>query len=608
MHTEQRAEVVEPIAYPADGRRVVFYLLHDSRGDVDDYIVYKLSELRPFAEHIFVVVNGELTEEGRRRLEPVADTVWVRENVGFDVWGYKSALAHFGMQRLAEYDELILMNYTWFGPVRSFAPLFERMDQEQVDFWGLTDYGEETPNPYTRTGVLHRHMQSHWIAVRRSMFTSPQWRDYWATMPMITTYTQSILQHESRFTHHFEQLGFVSAVAFSVDDYPSQHPALLNAELLMDDGCPALKRRAFFHYPPYLDQHAVIGRWTIERAESYGYPVGMLYQNLVKNAPPKSLYADASMMEVLPDVDVSYDPANPLRLAAVVHIFYDDMTDELMDRLVMLPESFDLFITTTDQVKADAIQAVLDRRADAKVAHSEIRILPSNRGRDLSAFFIACRDVLEPGRYDLIVKIHSKKTVQDSYNAGRYFKYQQLDNVLHRPGYAANAVALFQKEAGPGPRVPADDPHRIPDDGSRLVREQGAGRGARQGTRHPGAVRRHLAARSVRLHLVRTPRGAAASRRSGLEVRGVRRAGPPQRRESRPRPGADHHVRRGRAGLPHAHHLDSRAHGDQPHRARLQAGPDGRHDARIPDRPDPVPASCRMARSRRDRRAHAGST
>ena len=50
----------------------------------------------------------------------------------------------------------------------------------------------------------------------------------------------------------------------------------------MDDGCPALKRRAFFHYPPFLDQHAVIGRWTIEKAESYGYPVAMIWQNLAE--------------------------------------------------------------------------------------------------------------------------------------------------------------------------------------------------------------------------------------------------------------------------------------------------------------------------------------
>ena len=131
MHIEQRADVVAPVAFPPGGRRVIFYLLHDSRGEVDDYILYKLAELRPFAEHIFVVVNGDLTEKGRRRLEGVADTVWVRENVGFDVWGYKTALEEFGDERLAEYDELILMNYTWFGPVRSFAPLFERMDEKR---------------------------------------------------------------------------------------------------------------------------------------------------------------------------------------------------------------------------------------------------------------------------------------------------------------------------------------------------------------------------------------------------------------------------------------------------------------------------------------------
>jgi len=134
----------------------------------------------------------------------------------------------------------------------------------------------------------------------------------------------------------------------------------------------------------------------------------------------------------------------------VVHLFYEEMTDELMDRLVMLPTSFDLFVTTTDATKAEYIRAVLRRRSDELVAHSEVRVLPSNRGRDLSAFFIGAKDVLEPGRYDLVVKIHSKKTVQESFNAGRYFKLQQLDNVLNSRGFAANAIALFQKEEGLG--------------------------------------------------------------------------------------------------------------------------------------------------------------
>ncbi len=450
MQPDEREDVAPPIPFPPDGRRVIFYFVYDTRGEIDDYIVYKLRALRPHAQHIHVVVNGALTDAGRGRLADVSDSLTVRENVGFDVWAYKTALDEFGERRLAEYDELILMNYTWFGPVRPFAPLFERMERQPVHFWGMTDYGAEEPNPFTKKGVLHRHIQSHWIAVRRSMFLSDTWREYWRTMPMITTYVESILNHESRFTHHFEQAGFTSAVAYAEKDYPSQHPALINADLLIEDGCPVLKRRPFFHYPPYLDKEAVIGRWTVQTAERHGYPVEMLWANLAKNTPPKVLNTDAAMLEVLPDVAVGYDPDAPMRIAAIVHIFYEDMTDELLDRLVMLPSALDVYITTTDQGKADAIRAVLDRRKDARIAKSEIRILPSNRGRDLSAFFIACRDVLLSDEYDLVVKIHSKKTVQESYNAGRYFTSQQLDNVLNSEGFAANAVGLFQREPGLG--------------------------------------------------------------------------------------------------------------------------------------------------------------
>lgn len=436
--------------FPENGRRVVFYLFHDSRGEVDDYIPYKLAKLRPHAEHIFVIVNGKLGLSGRRALEAVADTVWERENVGFDVWGYKSALEHFGEARLAEFDEVLLMNYTWFGPVRPFAPVFERMEQKALDFWGMTDHGGGTPNPFTGVGVMHRHLQSHWIAVRRSMFQTKAWRDYWREMPMITDYTESVLNHESRFTRHFADLGFSGEAAFPLDDYSTEHPALLDPDQLMDDGCPALKRRIFFHYPPFMDRNAVVGRWTMQRTAEYGYPVRMIWQNLARTTPPKTLNADASMLEVLPDIDVSYDPERPFRIAALVHIFYEDMTDELMDRLAMLPSDYDVYITTTDHGKAAAISGILDGRSDPRMRHREVRVLPSNRGRDLSAFFIGCRDVLRSGAYDLIVKLHSKKTAQQSFNAGRIFARQQIENVLSSPGYAANVLALFQKEPGLG--------------------------------------------------------------------------------------------------------------------------------------------------------------
>ena len=128
-----KTTLTSPKALSANPRRVIFYLLYDPQGQVDDFVVYALEHLRPFAETLVVIVNGDLTRDGRSRLESVTDEVMQRDNVGFDVGGYADALERFGRERAAEYDELILTNYTWFGPVRPFAPLFDRMNALDID-------------------------------------------------------------------------------------------------------------------------------------------------------------------------------------------------------------------------------------------------------------------------------------------------------------------------------------------------------------------------------------------------------------------------------------------------------------------------------------------
>ena len=69
------------------------------------------------------------------------------------------------------------------------------------------------------------------------------------------------------FTEHFAGLGYAADVAFPFGDYDTENPSLLNADLLIDDGCPVLKRRPFFQWPPYLDDLAVIGRWTLDKVD-----------------------------------------------------------------------------------------------------------------------------------------------------------------------------------------------------------------------------------------------------------------------------------------------------------------------------------------------------
>jgi lipopolysaccharide biosynthesis protein len=434
-------------AFPEPGRRLLIYVVYDRRGDVEEYIPYALTHLREHCARIVAVVNGSLTDEGRARLEVVTDDVVVRENRGFDIWGYKEGLEAVG-EDIAEFDEVVLANDTWFGPVRPFAPLFERMDRRPLHFWGMTDHVRVEPHPFTKTGYLPYHLQSYWVAVRREMFLSEQWRDYWRDLPIIESYSDAVVKHEGVFTEHFTEQGFVGEVAFPTFTDKVENHSVLYAEQLLDEGCPTLKRRSFFQWPAYLDHLGVVGRWTLDAAARYGYPTELILADLARNVEPRTLNADAAMLEVLPREVSSYDDSRPLRTVVIAHIFYPEMTDEILDRADGLPGAYDLIVTTPDSHRAAEIDTVLARRPAR--GSRELRVVASNNGRDQSAFLIGCRDILLGDTYDLVVKLHSKRTPQDAFNVGQHFKRQQYMNLLGGATHAANVVALFQRESGLG--------------------------------------------------------------------------------------------------------------------------------------------------------------
>lgn len=435
-------------------KRAVFYLFYDAQGVVDEYVPYMLAALRPHADHIFVVSNSALTPSGRDALEAVADTVYVRPNVGFDVWGYKDALETFGRERLAEYDEIILMNYTVFGPVFPFEELFARAEALDVDFWGVTAHGALDPNPYAVAAVpvqdvavipevLPAHIQSHWIAARSRLLCSTEWQRYWDEMPMITSYESSILNHESRFTQHFARQGFRHEVLFPNSDFPDPHPIFENFDMMLDARCPLVKRRIFFHEPTYLDRNAIVARRLVERlASDTDYPVDLVWRNVVRTAEPRTLYTNTSSLEILPDGEATRSET-PLRLAVLAHLFYEDMVEEVMAHLDRVPFAYDLYVTTSTAARRAAIETALAERG----VNAEVRVTEQNRGRDMSSLFITFRDVLTSGRHDLALRLHSKRSPQNGRNQAQLFKAHLFDNLLSSPRYVQEIVALFEREA-----------------------------------------------------------------------------------------------------------------------------------------------------------------
>lgn len=292
--------------------RAAIYLFHDPQGRVDSYVLTALASLRPFVQQILLVSNGPLQPSSRQALAAVTDDVLERENTGLDVGGYQAGLAHLGWEHIATLDELLLLNHTFFAPVRPWEPVFEAATaRPEASFWGLTEHNEQRPHPFLAQASMPRHLQSHFLAIRASLLRDPAFREYWETMPPIHSYHDSIAHHESRFTPHFNALGHGSFAVFPLSKFHSLNPSLEEAMALLEAGCPALKRRIFFHDPLYLDTRGIRGAELLRAAATPELTEDDMLAGLVRTSDPRALLATAGLTELVRTPVLLADSSEP---------------------------------------------------------------------------------------------------------------------------------------------------------------------------------------------------------------------------------------------------------------------------------------------------------
>ena len=207
-------------------KRLMIYFVYDKDGIVDDYIPYFLKSFKPFCEEICVVVNGLLTNDSKKVLEENCNTLLMRENVGFDSGAYKHAIEYYGYEKIRGYDELILANFTMFGPIFSPQEMFEKMEKSDCDFWGITEFPSVDSS---FAGVkINRHVQSYFIDFKKKILNSEDFVEYWQTLKTVTNYEEAIAFHELRTTSFYESKGYKSDCYVSPEKYTAKLEHAIN--------------------------------------------------------------------------------------------------------------------------------------------------------------------------------------------------------------------------------------------------------------------------------------------------------------------------------------------------------------------------------------------
>ena len=469
--------------------RGLVYFHFDPHHQVRDYVVAALSSLRPHANHILLVSNSPISEADRARLETCCDEILQRPNEGLDAGAYRAGLEHLGWERLADFDELILTNHTYYAPLRPWEEVLTRAaGWGDISFWGMTDHATMRPHPFLAQRELPRHLQSHWIAVRRRLLTDPAFREYWEQMPPVTSYRDSIQWHESRFTAHFAELGHTWQVAFPVDRYRSENPAIEEAPALLADGCPLLKRRALFHDPLHQDRQAVVGGELLEAAARAGYSEDLILSDVVHTAAARDLIVNAGLTEVVTGcvpgaAGAGAETSSPERRptgCVVVHVpagreaLERAEADGLAQRLASLPAHWRVVVTSPERLDAADLERVTGRRPSQEdtqedSAHGEgdvsFRLVRDLDPRGTIAFLTQCDDLWDPGRAaggdeggdsgPLVLRITVGPPPVPGTRADDVAHRQALDCLLDSPGYTAGLIDLFARHPGLGVAMPA---------------------------------------------------------------------------------------------------------------------------------------------------------
>ncbi|MGX7244025.1 rhamnan synthesis F family protein [Enterococcus quebecensis] len=225
--------------------RVLIFVIYEDQERLQRYKLFFLNALAEIVDNVLIVVNGSLPESDIQELSKIGH-VELRSNQGYDTAAFRYGINYFGKEQLIKYDELLLVNDTNVGPIGDFSPVFSKMAEKKLDFWGIS-YGEEQNDftQYNKYGFIPIHLQSYFLIIEKSLLNYNGFYDYWASLDDTDSRNKAIGKHETVFTKHFEDLGFKHG---ALNENNEDSPMYIHPLKMVKEGVPLIKYTAFSNY------------------------------------------------------------------------------------------------------------------------------------------------------------------------------------------------------------------------------------------------------------------------------------------------------------------------------------------------------------------------
>ncbi|ELH0900764.1 hypothetical protein FXE34_03430 [Vibrio cholerae] len=143
--------------------RLCIFAHYDKDNIIDDYVTEYIRCLYDMHINIVFVSVSEIIDTSSIR--PYVMNIILRDNEGYDFMSWQKGVQ--AVSDIDKYDEVIFCNDSCYGPIYPLEHIFEKMNKNTIDVWGITDSNQ-----------MAYHIQSYFIVFKKNVFQSDAFKKF----------------------------------------------------------------------------------------------------------------------------------------------------------------------------------------------------------------------------------------------------------------------------------------------------------------------------------------------------------------------------------------------------------------------------------------------
>lgn len=189
-------------------KRLCIYMTYNRENRIYEYMGQALHDLKLCCSKVYLVCNYQRAVSGLEYVEPYVEEIVHRNNEGYDSGAFKDMLCDFlGWGEVCKYDELVLVNDSFFGFFYPLEDTFELMDKEECDFWGMT--GQEAGEFVAPDYAFDAHIHSYFMVFHKNVVRSEVFQQFWKRLEYPGNFREAVVNFEIRINACLKRDGFI---------------------------------------------------------------------------------------------------------------------------------------------------------------------------------------------------------------------------------------------------------------------------------------------------------------------------------------------------------------------------------------------------------------